>query len=107
MLDDGLGVGPGAHTDVVALEGSDERLGHAVGLRAADRRRERHQADVAGEGAGVAGGVAAAVVAQPLDRLVQAVHGSEAMLDGGEHQVLHVLGGDAAGRRDMPSAAFQ
>ena len=64
LLDHGLRVGSGVDADVVALEGADERLGHAVGLRTADRRRERHQADVAGEGAGITRGVAAAVVGQ-------------------------------------------
>ena len=29
---------------VIALEGFHERFGHAVGLRAADRREARHQA---------------------------------------------------------------
>ena len=53
----------------------------------------------------IARDVAAAVVAQPLDRLGQAVHRSEAVLDGGDHQVLDVLGGDAAGRRHVPIAS--
>ena len=50
----------------------------------------------------VSRGVAAANVAEPLDRLREAVHRSEAVLDGGDHQVLDVLGGDAARRRHMP-----
>jgi hypothetical protein len=102
LLDDGLGIWPGADADGVALERADEGFGHAVGLRAADGRRARHQADVAGEGAGVAGGVAATVVGEPLDRPGQAVHGPVALLDGGHHQVLDVLGGDAASGRHMP-----
>ena len=36
LLDDGLGVRPRAHTNIVPFERPDERLGHAVGLRAAD-----------------------------------------------------------------------
>ena len=102
LLDDGPGVRPGVHADIVALEGTDERLCHAVRLRAADRGRARDQLDVAGEGSGVARDIAAAVVAQPLDRLGQAVHRSEAVLDGGDHQVPDVLGADAAGRRHVP-----
>lgn len=57
LFDSGLGVEPGAHADVVALEGADESLGHAVGLGAADRRRMWDQPNVAGKGAGSARGV--------------------------------------------------
>src|SRR5262249_3399085 len=41
---------------VVALESFHESLGHAVGLRTFDRRRARHQADLAGQLAGLAAG---------------------------------------------------
>ncbi len=102
LFDNGSGVGPGVHADVVALEGADERLGHAVRLRAADGRRPWDQPDVTGEGAGVASGVAAAVIRKPLDRLGHTVHAAVAMLDGGNHQVMDVLGGDAAGGRHVP-----
>ena len=61
LRDDGLRIGLWVPADVVALEGADERLGHAVGLRAADRGGLRDQPDASGERAGVAGGVAAAL----------------------------------------------
>lgn len=44
----------------------------------------RDEADVAREAPGVAGDVGAAVVGEPLDRFGQAVHGPEAVLDGGD-----------------------
>ena len=65
LRDNGLRIGAGVHADIVALERANERLGHAVGLRAADRGRARDQPDVAGKVAGVASGVAAA----PFDKL--------------------------------------
>lgn len=42
-------VGFRVHRHVVALEGSDEGFGHAIRLRAFDRRREVLKFDVAGE----------------------------------------------------------
>jgi hypothetical protein len=52
--------------------------------------------DVASEAAGIASNVAAAVVRQPFDGDRQAVDPAEPMLDGGHHQVPHVVAGDAA-----------
>src|SRR4051794_35525649 len=95
LRDDGLRVGPRVHADVVTLEGADERLGHAVRLWTADRGRSWDQPDAARKGAGVSGGVTTAVIRQPLDRLGHTVHLAVAMFDGGNHQVLDVLGGDA------------
>jgi hypothetical protein len=69
LFEDGAGVRFGADADVITLEGPDERLGHAIALRAFDGCGSRDQADVAGEPAGVMRGVAAAVISQPLDRL--------------------------------------
>jgi hypothetical protein len=68
LFEHGAGVGFGADASVVALEGSDERFGHSVALRAFDGCGSRDQADVAGEAAGVVRGVATAVIGQPLDR---------------------------------------
>jgi hypothetical protein len=52
------------------------------------------RADVAGETAGVAGDVAAAVIRKPLDRDGQAINLAEPVLDGSQYQVAHVLAGD-------------
>ena len=69
----GLGIGALADVDVVAFERADERLGDAVALRGFKQRGLRRQAEVAGEASGLARDVGAAVIAQPLDRLRQAV----------------------------------
>lgn len=42
--------GLGVHANVVAFEGADERLCHAIGLGAADRGGAGYQADITGEG---------------------------------------------------------
>ena len=66
LLDHGRGIRPRVHSDVIALEGADERLRHAVRLWAADRGGARYQADVTCEGTSVVRGVADAVVGQPF-----------------------------------------
>src|SRR5215203_5243007 len=95
-----FGVRDGRDPNVVAFQRADERLGHSVRLRADERRGARDEADLAGEAAGLASEVAAAVVGPPLDRAGQAVHPTEAMLDGGDHEVADILARDAAGRGD-------
>ena len=45
----GSGIRDRADPDVVALEGFDERFGHAVALRAFDRREARHQVERQGD----------------------------------------------------------
>ncbi len=97
LVDDGLCVGSRADAGVVSFEGPDESLGHSVALRTFDRRGAWCQADVAREAPCILGSVAAAVISQPFDGVGQLVHLAEAMLDGGNHEVAHVLGGDAAG----------
>src|SRR5262249_60859875 len=57
----------------------------------------RFEPDVAGEAAGVAGDVAAAIIRKPFDRDGQAIDLAKPVLDGSHHQVAHVLAGDAAG----------
>lgn len=52
----------------------------------------RPEVDLAGEAAGLSGGVAATVIRQPLDGRGQPVHTAEAVLDGGGHEVAHILG---------------
>ena len=58
----------GVEPSVIALEGFHERLGDAVGLRAAHGREARHEADGVSEGDRLVGREAAAVVGQPLHR---------------------------------------
>lgn len=96
LVEDCSGVGLFGDADVVALHGAHERLGHAVGLRAFDGCCARPEVDLAGEAAGLLGGVAAAVIRQPFDGGRQPVHTAEAMLHGGGHQIAHVLGGYAS-----------
>ncbi len=98
LVDDTLRIWPGVHADIIPLEGANERLSHAVRLRTANWGRARDQSNAPGEGACVASSVAAAVIGKPLDGFGHAVHLSVAMLDRGNHQVLDVLGGDAARR---------
>src|SRR5688572_28880094 len=56
---------------VIALDGLDKGFGHAILLRALDRRRARYQPNVASQGTRLSGGVGRAVIRQPLDRLLQ------------------------------------
>lgn len=101
LADETLRIRPGIHTDIIAFEGADERLSHAVRLRAADWGRARDQPNAPGKRTCVASGVTAAVIGEPFDRFGYAVHLFVAMLDRGDHQVLDVLGGDAARHRHM------
>jgi len=71
---------------MVALERPDERLGHAVRLRAFDQRGAGHEADIASEAAGVVGGVTTVVVGQPLDRAGERIHWPEAVFDTEHHE---------------------
>ena len=57
-VDDGPGVWHWIYAGLVALDGSHEGLGHPVGLRARDGRRERLQSDIAGEGSSFLGDIA-------------------------------------------------
>src|SRR5262249_61168690 len=82
---------------IVARGGANEGFSHSVALWPFERRRPRFEPDVAGEAAGVAGDVAAAVIRKPFDRDGQAIDLAEPVLDGSHHQVAHVLAGDAAG----------
>ena len=72
------GIRPRTDPRIVPLEGLHEGLGHAVRLRALNRRGARHQADQPCQCAGIGGDVGRAVVGQPLDRLWQLVYRSEA-----------------------------
>jgi len=69
LSDDGFSIRGWIDRDVVALEGFDERLGHAVRLRASHRCRARFHADLAEQGCRVPGDEAGAVVGEPFDGL--------------------------------------
>src|SRR5262252_7256412 len=86
----GFGIWSRTDTDIVALDRANEGFSHSVALRTFERRRPRFEPDVAGEAAGVAGDVAAAVIRKPFDRDGQAIDLAEPVLDGSHHQVAHV-----------------
>jgi hypothetical protein len=70
-------------------------------LSTADWGRARDQPNAPGDRTCVASDVAAAVISEPFDWFGHAVHLPVAMLDRGHHQVLDVLGRDAARRRHV------
>src|SRR5690606_24224884 len=74
---------------------------HSIRLRAFDRGGDRQQADLAGEAAGVAGDVTRAVITQPFDGLRQPIDEAEAVLDGGDHEIAHILSLDTLRGGDM------
>jgi hypothetical protein len=95
LAEDGVGVGPRLHSCVVALEAFDEGLGHAVALRAFDRRCSRYQLDLSGEGSGLLSGVGRAVIGEPLDRDGQAIDPTVAAFDALDHEVADVTTANA------------
>lgn len=96
MVDDSLCVGSRADAGVFSFESLDESFGNSVALRTFDRRGAWCQADVAREAPCILGSVAAAVIRQPFDGVGELGHLAEAMRDVGNHEVAHILGGDAA-----------
>ena len=101
LVEHRTGGGPGVYSGVVALQRADERFGHAVRLRAFDRRGAGRETDVAGEPAGIVGGVTAAIVGQPLDGRGQLVDLAEPVLDAKHHEVANVFGADPGRGRDI------
>src|SRR4029450_5461691 len=93
----GFGIWSRTDADVVALDRSNEGFSHSVALWTFERRRPRFEPNVAGEAAGVAGDIAAAVIRKPFDRDGQAIGLAKPAADASHHQVAHVLAGDAAG----------
>ena len=91
-----FGIWSRTDADIVALDRANEGFSHSVALWTFERRPPRFEPDVAGEAAGVAGDVAAAIIRKPFDRDGQAIDLAEPVLDGSHHQVAHVLVGDAA-----------
>jgi hypothetical protein len=83
------------HTRNLA-EGFNERLCHAVGLRAADWREARNEAHADREVDRFMGSIAAAVVREPLDGMRQSPI-TKASFDAFHHQIPDHLPGNAAG----------
>ena len=83
LTHDGFGIWSRTDADIVALDRANEGFSHSVALWTFERRRPRFEPDVAGEAAGVAGDVAAAVIRKPFDRDGQAIDLAEPVLDGG------------------------
>ncbi len=75
-----LRVGPGIATNVVALERFDKRFGHAVGFRASNRRKSRHETKPKCEVNCFSSDVATAVVAKAFDSMRRTVR-TEAFFD--------------------------
>lgn len=96
--------------DVVALDGLDEGLGHAIALRRTDRRGQGRQTQVAGELARLVRHVRRAVVSEPF--YGPSWRGlAEPPFDGRQHDVAHEIAGlPARGGRPahrFPIAAVQ
>jgi len=93
------GIRDRADPHVIALKGFDERLGHAIALRAFDRGEARHQVQRQRELDGPMSGEDRAVVGEPLHRMRRA-DPAEALLDAADHHVADYLAGDAGGGGD-------
>src|SRR5690606_41933306 len=102
---------PRRSSDLSARDRFDDRLSHAIALRALHRRRAHDKAQARGETHRLLGGIAAAVVGQPLDRVRQLLDAPEALLDALHQQITYVLGADPAGGGDkahrLPVTAVQ
>ena len=68
-----FGIWSRTDADIVALDRANEGFSHSVALWTFERRPPRIEPDVAGEAAGVAGDVAAAIIRKPFDRDGQAI----------------------------------
>src|SRR5450432_1045432 len=86
---------------VISLEGFNERFGHAVRLRTANRRKAWHEAESGRKVDRLMRPIAAAVVREPLNRMWHR-GGPKAPFDALEHQIADHLTGDTAGA-GMPS----
>jgi len=80
-------------TDVVALEGVGEALGHAVALWTAQRRSERREPQGSGDTSNFMGNVGAAVVRQELQQVPRrhGLNSPKALLDGLDEHLPHRL----------------
>jgi len=88
-----------ADPNVVAFEGFDEGLGHAIALRAFDRGEARFEVEGESDLDCPVGGKDRAVIRQPLHGMGRADR-AEALLDAAHHHVADHLAGDAGGGGD-------
>ncbi len=88
-----FGVGHRVHAQIIPLEGLDEGLGHAVGLRAPDGREAGNEVEGRCEGLGLSGDIGAAIVGKMLDRPWSS-DGPEAGLDGLQHEIANIRPAD-------------
>src|SRR6516225_7784547 len=95
---------------VIALEGLHERLRHAIRLRAAHRSEAGNQAQADRKSDRLVGAVRTAVVGEPLEG-VRSLSGTEASLNGLQHQIANHLPADATAARapshDLPVAGVE
>ena len=94
LIERGIGVGDRVDPDIVALEGLDEGLAHAVAFGAGGGREARDQVELGGEAACVDRGIRRAVIGQPF-HLVRRAQAPEALFDGLQHPVADVGASDA------------
>ncbi len=104
LPEDRDGVGAGVAANVVTLERLDERLGHSVGLRTANRGEPRRKPERQGEVDRLGGRIATAIVREVLDAMRRAIP-AETLFDGGEHHITDDFAADAGGR-PAPSNRF-
>jgi hypothetical protein len=93
LLEDGDGVRPRVHADIVALEGFDEGLADTDALGAAARGEAGDKVQRGDEVHCLARGVGGAVVGEPLHRY-QGADGVELALDAFQHHVADHLAAD-------------
>jgi hypothetical protein len=86
----------GTDANVASLDGADEGFGHAIALRALNRRCSRLQPDFPNKATGLPSDIAATIVGQAFDGDRQTIDQPEAVLDRGQHEVAHVVTRDAA-----------
>jgi hypothetical protein len=88
-----------ADSDIIALEGFDERFSHAVAFRAFDRGEARHQVEGHGNVDCAVSGEDRAVIREPLHRVWRA-DVAEPLFDAAHHHVADHLARDAGSRSD-------
>jgi hypothetical protein len=94
----GSGIGYWINPDVVALEGFDKSLSHAIAFRAFDWGDTRDEVERQGDLDSPAGGEDRTIVGEPLHRMRRPER-AETLLDAADHHVTDHLAG-AGGRRN-------
>ena len=84
-----LGVTQIPEGNVISFNRLHKALGHSIGLRALHRCGERTHVDRPGKGTCLSGGVAAAVVREPLNRARRGGITSKTLLDCSQHHVFN------------------